>query len=390
MTRSLDQRFSVPFFYPVRFTTRLFDPANPVFRDAVTGQTGSPPKLLVVIDEGVQRAWPALEDDLTRYCQLHGLNLVAALSVPGGEQAKQDPAHVAAVQQAIDDYGIDRHSFVVALGGGAVIDMVGYAAATAHRGVRLIRLPSTVLGQNDSAVGVKNSVNAHGKKNWLGTFAPPFAVLNDLELLTTLGDRDWLGGLSEAIKVALLKDAAFFDYLEAHASALRSRDLAAMDHAVYRCAELHLAHIAGGDPFEQGSSRPLDFGHWAAHKLEALTHYELRHGEAVAIGIALDSTYAHLSGLLTEGDWQRILNLFTALGLPIFHPRLLEGLDDAPQPGSLLSGLNEFREHLGGRLTITLLSAIGTGHDVHEMNLDLVRESVRRLEQLALSPTPGA
>ncbi len=380
-TRSIQQHFEVRYRYAVEFTSYLFAPENLVFAGAIPDAAA---KLLVVLDDGVARHHPALAQTISEYCRLHSLNLVCPpVVLPGGEAVKQDPAHVETVQKAINAHGIDRHSYVVAVGGGALIDMAGYAAATAHRGVRLIRVPTTVLSQNDSAVGVKNSVNAYGKKNWLGTFAPPHAVLNDLDLLRTLEDRDWLGGLSEAVKVALLKDAAFFHFLEENAGALRARDLDAMDHAVYRCAELHLNHIANsGDAFEQGSSRPLDFGHWAAHKLEALTGYALRHGEAVAIGIALDSTYAYLSGLLPEADWRRIITLFQHLGLDLFHPQMLAALDDASDERSLLHGLQEFREHLGGQLTIMLLRAPGQGHEVHEIDLPLMARSVRTLADL--------
>ena len=243
----------------------------------------------------------------------------------------------------------------------------GYAAATAHRGVRLVRVPTTTLSQDDSAVGVKNGINAFGKKNFVGTFAPPHAVLNDFDLLTTLDDRDWRSGISEAVKVALLKDSAFFAWIEQHARELDERSLDAMAILVHRCAALHLHHIAtSGDPFELGSTRPLDFGHWSAHKLEQLTHHELRHGEAVAIGIALDSTYSLLAGHLPHADWRRIIALFEAVGLPIWHPGLAT-------PGSggrraVLAGLEEFREHLGGRLTIMLLERIGSGFEVHELD----------------------
>jgi 3-dehydroquinate synthase len=272
---------------------------------------------------------------------------------------------------------------VLAVGGGALLDMVGYAAATAHRGVRLVRVPTTVLSQNDSGIGVKNSVNAFGKKNFLGTFAPPFAVFNDFTFLTTLSDRDWRAGISEAIKVALLKDAAFFAFLEEHATALVERDMTAMQWLVYRCAELHLEHIAtSGDPFELGSSRPLDFGHWAAHKLEQLSNYELRHGEAVGIGLALDATYAHLVGLLPKADWQRILDLILASGLPLYaHELDMSALDGNR---AILAGMEEFREHLGGRLTIMLLEGIGRGIEVHEMDPGLILASMTRLKTYAI------
>jgi len=381
--RPIHQTVQVTFRYPVHFTRGLFRRDNSLLAETLLQDALSGPKrVLVVVDEGVAWHHPALQEEIEAYfAGLNGLELVRSpLLVEGGEGVKNNPEGVLRVQRAIHEHGIDRHSFVLAVGGGAVLDAVGYAAATAHRGVRLVRIPTTVLSQNDSAVGVKNSVNAFGKKNFLGTFAPPYAVLNDLDFLRTLEARDWLGGLSEAIKVALLKDASFFAFLEENAPALVARNEAAMAYAVHRCAELHLAHIAtSGDPFEFGSSRPLDFGHWAAHKLEALTRYELRHGEAVAIGIALDSTYSYLTGRLSEGDWRRVLALFDALELAVHVPAL--------RPEAVLSGLNEFREHLGGRLTIMLLEGVGRGLEVHEMDARTVARSIELLEEHAKGAT---
>jgi 3-dehydroquinate synthase len=352
---------------------------------------------MVVIDQGVADAHPTMTEDVVVYCAAHSdaLELTAPpLVVPGGEAIKNQPGPVDEIRAAIDVHGVDRHSYVVAIGGGAVLDAVGYAAATAHRGVRLIRVPTTVLAQDDSAVGVKNGINAFGKKNFVGSFAPPHAVLNDFELLTTLSDRDWRAGISEAVKVALLKDAPFFRWIEAHADELNERSLPAMAKLVHRSAELHLNHIAtSGDPFELGSSRPLDFGHWAAHKLEQLSHHALRHGEAVSIGIALDSTYSYLTGSLSHADWRRIIVLFEAVSLPIWHP-------DLATPGSsgrpaVLAGLEEVREHLGGRLTIMLLERIGSGFEVHELDEPVLLEASdllrRRVEggDLSWQPMPA-
>lgn len=371
----IDQEVVVTFRYPVRFTRGLFDPANLTLRDVV--QADGRARLLVVVDQGVADANPALVGDVERYCAAHGgaLHLPAPpLVVPGGEAIKNEPGPVSQIRAAIDVHGVDRHSYVVAIGGGAVLDAVGYAAATAHRGVRLIRVPTTVLSQDDSAVGVKNGVNAFGKKNFVGSFAPPHAVLNDFDLLRTLQDRDWRAGISEAVKVALLKDAAFFAWIEHHADDLYERSLPAMAALVHRSAELHLHHIAtSGDPFELGSSRPLDFGHWAAHKLEQLSSHELRHGEAVAIGIALDSTYSYLTGSLSHADWRRIVELFEAVALPIWHPALATpGSGGAP---AVLAGVEEFREHLGGRLTIMLLERIGSGFEVHALDETVLVEA---------------
>ena len=273
--------------------------------------------------------------------------------------------------QAINDHGIDRHSYIAAIGGGSVLDAVGFAAAISHRGIRLIRVPTTVLSQNDSGVGVKNGVNAFGKKNFIGAFAPPFTVINDKNFLTTLDDRDWRSGIAEGIKVGLIKDAEFFRFIEQESESLNRRADQAMSHLIYRCAELHLNHIASGDPFEMGSSRPLDFGHWSAHKLEQLTGYEIRHGEAVAIGMALDATYSTLEGRLTQQDLDRVTSLMTSLGFDLYHPEL--------ENPALLDGLKEFQEHLGGQLTVMLLEEIGKGVEVHSIDTDLVKDSISRL-----------
>ena len=386
--RPIDQAVRVSFRYPVHFTNDLFSPNNTLLRDVLAGDglpSGSA-KVFCIVDSGCAKHHRALPGAIAAYLESRAgpLTLVAPpLIVNGGESVKNDPAQVMHVHRAIHEYGIDRHAYVLAVGGGALLDMVGYAAATAHRGVRLVRVPTTVLSQNDSGIGVKNSVNAFGKKNFLGTFAPPFAVFNDFTFLTTLSDRDWRAGISEAIKVALLKDATFFAFLEEHATALVERDMTAMQWLVYRCAQLHLEHIAtSGDPFELGSSRPLDFGHWAAHKLEQLSTYELRHGEAVAIGLALDATYAHLIGLLPEADWRRILDLIVAVGLPLHvHELDMGALDGTP---AILTGLEEFREHLGGQLTIMLLEGIGNGIEVHEMDPGLILASMTRLKTYAI------
>ena len=310
------------------------------------------------------------------------------MTVPGGETVKNDLAHVERMQDAIHTHGIDRHSYVIAIGGGAVLDAVGLAAATAHRGVRHIRIPTTVLSQNDSGVGVKNAVNFKGIKNYIGAFAPPWAVLNDFDFLTNLPRRDRISGIAEAIKVALIRDRDFYLWLESQAEALASFQPAVEEHMVRRSAELHMQQIAhGGDPFETGSARPLDFGHWSAHKLEALTNHHLRHGEAVAIGIALDARYSVLAGLLPEGEDERIVVLLETLGLRIWHPALES--TDATGNLAILTGLKEFQEHLGGELTITLLTAIGTGTEVHAMDPELVRSALYWLkarEQDGVSP----
>lgn len=384
-TRTIQQAFTVSYRYPVVFTDAVFSPENEVLKDVLGPGCGDgPARFICVLDAGVVRHHPALPALVDVYARRHREFLTLAappLVVEGGERIKNDPSAVHAVRSAINEASICRQSYVVAVGAGALLDMAGYAAATAHRGVRLVRVPTTVLAQADSGVGVKNSVNAFGKKNFVGTFATPAAVVNDAEFLATLSDRDWRSGIAEAVKVALLKDAAFFGSIEQDAAALVARDMAAMRRVVYCSAQLHLEHIGrGGDPFEYGSSRPLDLGHWSAHKLEQLSDYRLRHGEAVAIGLALDSSYAHLKGMLDETSARRIIALLRALRLPIFAPELAASLHNRDDPRCVLRGLNEFREHLGGRLTIAMPRQIGKAEDVHEIDETAMLASIALLQ----------
>ena len=365
------QTFTVRYEYPVHFTEGLFDPANPLLAEVVARlEPERRHRCLAFVDQGLLGSRPGLGDEIAAYARRHAakMALVApAIAVPGGERVKYELAFVEQMQRQVFEHHIDRHSYVIAIGGGAVLDAVGLVAATTHRGVRLIRVPTTVLAQDDSGVGVKNGVNLYGVKNFCGTFAPPFAVLNDIELLTPLAERDKVAGMAEAVKVALIRDGAFFAWLERHADHLVTFERAALAKMIRRCAELHMHQIAhGGDPFETGSARPLDFGHWSAHKLESLTRHHLRHGEAVAIGIALDTRYSVLAGLLRAGEEERICALLEHLGFRLWHP----ALDGRRADGRLevLEGLREFREHLGGELTVTLLEAIGRGVEVHEID----------------------
>jgi len=365
------QRFTVSFEYPVCFTSDSCAPGNPDLVDAIAWrEPARRHRVLPVIDSGVANAWPSLPGDLREYMKAHDgrLALVAEpIVVPGGEPVKNDPAQVLHLLSRFDALGMDRHSFILIIGGGAVLDMACYAAAVAHRGLRVVRMPTTVLSQNDSGVGVKNGVNAFGKKNFLGTFAPPHAVVNDARFLATLDRRDLLAGMAESVKVALIRDAAFFDWISGHAADLAAGTPSSVDALVRRTAELHLAHIAeGGDPFETGSARPLDFGHWAAHKLESMTAHRLRHGEAVAIGIALDTLYSARIGLCDTALAERVLGALSRIGLPTFDPALAARAVSGRL--SVMDGLDEFREHLGGDLTVTLLAGPGRGVEVHAID----------------------
>jgi 3-dehydroquinate synthase len=369
-------RFEVPFQFQVFFTEGVFDPDNELLREVLRGGGERRERLLAVLDESLIAASPQLPDELAAYLAESSVDLVCPpVVLAGGEALKNQAAAVSEIYALIERHKLSRHSFVAAIGGGALLDVVGFAAATAHRGVRHIRLPTTTLSQADGGVGVKNAINAFGKKNFIGAFAPPFAVINDSRFLQTLPRSAKAAGYIEAVKVGLIRDADFFFEIEKMVEALNRFEPAAMQRVIRRCAELHVKHIAeSGDPFERGSARPLDFGHWAAHKLEQLSSFRLSHGEAVAIGIALDVVYSSEAGYLDNADAKRILALMHQLAFPAFATEMLD-------VDALLIGLDEFREHLGGDLTITLLKGIGRGFEVHEISRAGVGRAIEKLRE---------
>ncbi|GFK93278.1 3-dehydroquinate synthase [Fundidesulfovibrio magnetotacticus] len=376
MSKTIRQALAVPYEFPVVFTRDAFDPENPALADILALAPGGPHRLAAVFDQGLLRAFPDLPERLEAYLRARpgALNVAPPLALPGGEAAKNDLSVFHATLEHIFAARLCRQSFLLVAGGGALLDAAGFAAATAHRGVRLIRMPSTALAQNDAGVGVKNAVNFFGRKNFLGTFAPPFAVLSDFAFLDGLPARERRAGLAEAVKIALIKDRAFFDRLHVQRDALGRFEPDPYEHSIERCAELHLEHIAtSGDPFEFGSSRPLDFGHWSAHALEEASGGSLGHGEAVAVGVALDSVYSRLAGLLPEADLERILEVLPALGFTPWHA----GLDSL----DMEAALEAFREHLGGRLFLSLLTGIGSRVEVNAVDFALMRRASDQLRE---------
>ena len=375
-----------PFSYPVRFTRGVLAPENDALSEWVRARPGPRPvRALAFLDAGLVDSWPDLPVRLCAYAERWGEVLALChppMVLAGGEEAKNSFGIPHKVIRLARRCHLCRQSLVLAVGGGAFLDAVGFAASLIHRGVRLVRVPTTVLAQNDSGVGVKNGLNLGGVKNFLGTFAPPAAVFNDSEFLRTLSERDWTAGIAEAYKVAVIKDASFLDWLVAASDGLRHRDLDTMEQLIRRCAGLHVEHIMrSGDPFESGSARPLDFGHWAAHKLESLTVHGLRHGEAVAIGMAIDLLYAAARGLLAAPAAERVVGAMANVGLPVWHEALEWGDPDG-RP-FLFSGIEEFREHLGGELHVTLPNPIGRKTEVSEMDEALLTGCLGRLRELA-------
>ncbi len=382
---SIDIPFSVPAVHRLRFTDDVFGEDAEVLAKLLEPSGDRPARVQFWADEQVLKANPQLQQCIRAFAARHADRFTRVGNVqivPGGEAIKNDIHVLERMLKVFNAANLDRRSYVVAIGGGAVLDAVGFAAAVAHRGIRLVRLPTTTLAQSDSGVGVKNGVNLFGKKNWIGSFAVPWGVVNDAKLLETLSLRDFRCGFSEAVKVSMLKDRAMFDRLCENAKAIGQRDMAAAQPAIVESARLHIEHItAGGDPFEALEARPLDFGHWSAHKLEAMTDFAIRHGEAVAIGVAIDTVYSSLMHGLRWEDAERTLRCLVDLGFDLRDPAM-EDIEP------LFKGLEEFRQHLGGRLTLTMVPEIGRVIDVHEVDDAAMCEAIRTVAEYV--PMSGA
>lgn len=377
----IERPIHLEFAHRVAFTRNVFSPGNAVLGDVLAraGDAVSH-RVLVFVDGGVIGGNQNLLRDIARWFTAKDgeLELVASpVVLPGGESCKNDWSLVPEIWSEINRRRIDRHSFILAIGGGAFLDLVGFAASTAHRGIRLVRMPTTSLSQGDGGVGVKNGVNFLGKKNWIGNFAVPFAVVNDLMFLNSLPERARRAGIIEGIKVALIRDRLFFEDIERRSEELRNLETTALEVIIQRSAELHVDHIAtSGDPYELGSARPLDFGHWAAHKLEQISGFRVGHGEAVAVGMAVDLVYSKRIGLISDEDCDRVLALIESVGFTVCDENLYRREEGKL---NILKGLEEFREHLGGKLTITLVPEIGRKIEVNEVDENEVIAAIEEL-----------
>lgn len=376
---SIQNCIHLQFTYEVYFSKDVFNSKNLDFVNVIS-KTNADNKstVIIFIDQGLLNCQHELLNNIHQYFHTHHEKLTLAgnpVPIPGGEICKTDPKILDSIYQVLFNHKIDRHSYVLVIGGGALLDVVGYAAATTHRGIRLLRMPTTVLAQNDGGIGLKTGVNRYNQKNFIGAFATPFAVINDSKFLSTLSIRDKRAGIAEAIKVALIRDKAFFDWMEINVNNLIQFENKTIRHLIRKCAELHLSQITeGGDPFESGSSRPLDFGHWSAHKLESMSMFDLKHGEAVAIGIAIDTKYALETEKISGNDFKRIISLMDNLGFELIHPAMKK--KKACGQLELLDGIEEFREHLGGKLTITLPNAIGGEVEIHDICRNTMEKSI--------------
>ena len=275
---------------------------------------------------------------------------VVEVILPDGESHKT-LASVARILDVLVANRFARDCAVVALGGGVVGDMAGFAAACYQRGVSYVQVPTTLLSQVDSSVGGKTGVNHPGGKNLIGAFHQPLAVLADTRTLTTLPPRELRAGLAEVIKYGLICDAAFFAWLEAHLDELLDGDPVALAHVIHRSCQIK-AEIVGRDEREQGDRALLNLGHTFGHAVEAATEYkQWLHGEAIGAGLLMAVAMSRECGLLSSGDVARVHKLIERAGLPT---RI-----EAVSPESALEHMRIDKKVKGGRIRLILLRKIG-------------------------------
>ncbi len=309
---------------------------------------------------------PLYLDSLRQALEAEGVKVVPIV-LPDGEAYKNGET-LNQIYHALLTHRCERKTTLIALGGGVIGDLTGYAAATYLRGVPFIQVPTTLLAQVDSSVGGKTGINHPLGKNMIGAFYQPRLVLADTSTLSTLPDRELSAGLAEVIKYGLIGDLPFFEWLEKHIEALRARDPAALAYAIHRsCAEK--ARVVAADEREGGIRALLNLGHTFGHAIESGMGYGVwLHGEAVAAGTVLAAELSRRLGWLNEADVARIRALFERAGLPVAAPAL--GVEKYLD----LMGLDKKVED--GKMRFVLLRAIGDGVVSGEVPSAMLRETL--------------
>ena len=297
--------------------------------------------------------FPLYGEAFARSLRRHGVE-VLSICLPDGEQFKDWPA-LNQIFDALLEHACDRKTTLIALGGGVIGDIAGFAAATYQRGVPFIQIPTTLLAQVDSSVGGKTGINHARGKNMIGAFYQPQLVLADTDTLTTLPDREYRSGLAEVIKYGIGLDAAFFDWLEFNINALNHRDPAAMAYAIRRCCEIK-AQVVAADEREttkDGGRALLNLGHTFGHAIETALGYGVwLHGEAVACGMVLAARLSHQLGYLDGDSQNRTISLVKCAGLPITTPNITTDV--------MLEHMGRDKKNDGGVLRLILLKDIGS------------------------------
>ncbi len=372
---------SSSFEYPVCFTSDVFSPMNRDLRHLIVRREPEERhRVAAIVDRGALAAQPELNLHIERYARCHNdaLDLVAPPIVQGGGEGMKDDASLPARLQAyFHALELDRRSVLLVVGGASLLDLVGFAASTVQSAPRVVRVPTTTLAQAGPAVLPKSAINAFGTKDFLCTFRAPYAVVCDRRFVETQKTRDKVFGLVQAVRAALLWDEELFGWIVAHASRLASGERDAVAELLQQSAALHADFAASTvDEDVYGPEGPLALGAWAAERIELHTERRIRQGEALAVGIALDTTLGALHGTNTEGEREAIHRLLERLGLRLWHDAL--GNVDSEGRLLLLDGLSERASGRAPHVPL-LRNGIGNGVMPHDLREDVLREAITRL-----------
>ena len=325
-------------------------------------------------------ALSAYAHDLERRLKEHNLLLGDICFVPPGEGSKSF-SELERVCNALLDLGIERRHAVIALGGGVIGDLAGFAASILKRGVRLVQVPTTLLAQVDSSVGGKTGIDTRQGKNLVGTFHQPSLVLTDLSTLDSLPGREFRAGYAEVVKYGVLGDQVFFEWLEANGSSVFARDGDALTHAILRSCQMK-AEIVARDELETGDRALLNLGHTFGHAVEAWAGYSgaLLHGEGVALGMVLAAKFSQAQGLCGPSVAARLKAHLSEFGLPGDFKSLQAEIGRLPALEELLAFMEQDKKVRDGQLTLVLLRGIGQSF----VASDVPRETIRDFLQAQL------
>lgn len=349
-------------------TAPVFDGANAALRSALAGRPA-----LLVVDE---RLWPAHGRAITRYADAH-LHCAGIVQLAGDETTKSFEAVTALCATAIER-ALPRNGAFVAVGGGTILDAVGFAASIYRRGVAYVRVPTTLVGMIDVGVGIKQAVNFGGKKNVIGSFYPPLRTLNDITFLAGLPRRELACGIAEAIKIAVLCDRTLFALIEDHAGELVDSGFVSPRSAgtalLVRAEAAMIAQLAP-NLYETSLCRTVDFGHSFSPLIETSTGYAVAHGEAVALDMLISTAIAVARTLCPPNVVDRLATLYRRIGLPVAHPAL--------SPLLLERALSDARLHRGGALNLVVPTGIGSADFLQAVSYS---ELVAALHAIAALP----
>jgi 3-dehydroquinate synthase len=329
--------------------------------------------VLVVVDD---RLWPSYGSQIDGYARAN-LNCVEIVRLAGNETTKSLEQVVALCSHALER-DLPRHGAFIAVGGGTILDYVGFAASIYRRGVDYIRVPTTLIGMIDVGVGIKQAINFRRKKNLLGSFYAPRRTINDVRFLWTLPRRELAGGVAEALKIGLVHDGPLFELLEDHAGELVASAFRSPEHAatsVLLRAERAMMEQLAPNLYESELRRLVDFGHSFSPIIETTTDYAVSHGEAVALDMLLSATIAARRQLCDVTLVTRLIRLYQKIGLPTMHQCL--------SPLLIERALIDARLHRSGALNLVVPTGIGTADFLQDVGYDEVASALQHIEALA-------